>query len=65
MRSSFHSTICVLEGSLEYEKANGAHAVVTDARARAHEYLLERRMFRRLSTGEVIDSNWTRFCPTT
>ena len=55
VRSSFHTTICVLEGLLEYEKAKGATAAVTDARARAQEYLLERRMFRRLSTGEVID----------
>ena len=55
VRSSFHTTICVLEGLLEYEKANGATAAVTDARVRAQEYLLERRMFRRLSTGEVID----------
>jgi hypothetical protein len=66
VRSSFHTTICVLEGLLEYEKANGANAAVTNARARAHEYLLERRMFRRLSTGKVIDPSWTRFCfPTT
>ena len=66
VRSSFHTTICVLEGLLEYEKANGANAAVTSARARAHEYLLERRMFRRLSTGQVIDPSWTRFCfPTT
>ena len=66
MRSSFHTTICVLEGLLEYEKARGATAAVTDARARAQEYLLERRMFRRLSTGEVIDPRWTRFAfPTT
>jgi len=71
VRSSFHTTICVLEGLLEYEKARGATAAVTDARARAQEYLLERRMFRRLSTGEVIKDrkgthNWTRFSfPTT
>ena len=61
VRSSFHTTICVLEGLLEYEKARGATAAVGDARARAHEYLLERRMFRRLSSGEVIDPRWTRF----
>jgi hypothetical protein len=61
VRSSFHSTICVLEGLLAYEKAKGATAAVTDARTRAQEYLLERRMFRRLSTGEVIDPRWTRF----
>lgn len=71
VRSSFHTTICVLEGLLEYEKVRGATAAVTDARVRAQEYLLERRMFRRLSTGEVIndrkgDHDWTRFSfPTT
>jgi hypothetical protein len=61
VRSSFHTTICVLEGLLEYEKASGATTAVTDARARAHEYLLARRMFRRLSSGEVIDPRWMRF----
>lgn len=66
VRSSFHSTICVLEGLLEYENAKGFTSAVTDARARAHEYLLERRMLRRLSTGEVIDPAWTRLSfPTT
>ena len=60
-RSSFHSTICVLEGLLGYEKARGATAAVTDARARAQDYLLERRMLRSLTTGEVIDNRWTRF----
>jgi hypothetical protein len=34
---------------------------VTDARVRAQEYLLERRLFRRLSSGEVIEPKWTRF----
>jgi hypothetical protein len=61
VRSSFHTTICVLEGLLEYEKAKGATAAVTDARVRAQEYLLERRLFRRLSSGEVIEPKWTRF----
>jgi hypothetical protein len=75
VRSSFNSTICVLEGLLEYEKASGAVpgvlGAVTRARARAQEYLLERRMLRRLSTGEVIkdrkgNHDWTRFAfPTT
>ena len=66
VRSSFHTTICVLEGFLEYEKARGPSAAVTQARARAHEYLFERRLFRRLSSGEVIDPGWTRFAfPTT
>jgi len=61
VRSSFHSTICVLEGLLEYEKTRGATPVVTAARERAHDYLLDRHLFRRLSTGEVIDPAWTRF----
>ena len=60
-RSSFHTTICVLEGLLAYEKAMGASPAVTAARLRAQEYLLVRRMFRRLSTGEVIDRRWLRF----
>jgi hypothetical protein len=60
-RSSFHSTICVLEGLLAYEKARAPTTAVTDARARAQGYLLERRMLRSLSSGEVIDRRWTRF----
>ncbi|HLF60875.1 MAG TPA: hypothetical protein VI980_06835 [Acidimicrobiia bacterium] len=60
-RSSFDTTICVLEGLLEFERAQGAVVGVTEARARGQEYLLERRMFRSLSTGEVIDRNWTLF----
>ena len=60
VRSSFHSTICVLEGLLEYERAGGAHDVA-GARGRAEEYLLERRLFRRLSTGEVADEAWLGF----
>ena len=59
-RSSFHSTICVLEGLLEYERAKGATTTVTDARLRGQDYLLKRRMFRSLSTGEVIDPDWTQ-----
>jgi hypothetical protein len=60
-RSSFHTTICVLEGLLEYEKAKGATAAVKDARLRGQEYFLQRRMFRSLSTGDVIDPAWTQF----
>jgi hypothetical protein len=61
VRSSFHTTICVLEGLLAFEKAFGATPAVTDPRRRAHEYLLERRLLRRLSTGHVIDSTWMQF----
>jgi hypothetical protein len=65
-RSSFNSTICVLEALLEYERAAGDSAV-HEARLRGQEYLLERRLFRRKSTGEVIERDrkggtvWTRF----
>ena len=54
VRSSFNTTICVLEALLEYELAHGGHPVVTAARLRGQEYLLERRLFRRKSTGEPI-----------
>jgi hypothetical protein len=66
-RSSFNSTICVLEALLEYELAGGSCPEVTAARLRGQEYVLERRLFRRRSTGEVIErdrkggSMWTRF----
>src|SRR6266576_5066630 len=60
-RSSFHTTVCVLEGLLEYERAGPKPAAVTKARRRAENYLLERRMFRSLRTGEVIDKRWLRF----
>lgn len=52
-RSSFHTTICVLEGLLEYERAVGGAPEVAAARKRGEEYLLERGLFRRRSTGEV------------
>jgi hypothetical protein len=60
-RSSFNTTICVLEALLEHERAGGGSPAVTAARLRGQEYLLERRLFRRRSTGEVIDAAWTRF----
>ena len=60
-RSSFHTTICVLEGLLEYERAGRKSAAVTKARKRAENYLLERRMFRSLRTGKVIEKHWLRF----
>jgi hypothetical protein len=52
-RSSFHTTICVLEGLLEYERAVGSAPEIAAARRRGEEYLLERGLFRRRSTGEV------------
>jgi len=61
VRSSFHTTICVLEGLLEYERAGGKSAAVRRARHRAEKYLLERSLFRSLRTGQVIDKSWLRF----
>ena len=60
-RSSFHTTICVLEGLLDYERAGRKSTALTKARKRAENYLLERRMFRSLRSGEVIDNRWLRF----
>jgi len=68
-RSSFNTTICVLEALLEYELAGSSAelAEVREARLRGQEYLLERNLLRRRTTGEVIerdrkgDTAWTRF----
>lgn len=68
LRSSFHTTICVLEGLLEYERAarfapghkSGSIPLalirqVGLVRRRGEEYLLKRALFRRLSSGEVAN----------
>jgi hypothetical protein len=66
-RSSFNTTICVLEALLEYERAGNGTPAVTEARLLGQEYLLERRLWRRRSTGQVIErdrkgnGSWTRF----
>jgi hypothetical protein len=60
-RGSFHTTINVLEGLLEHQRATGGSAEVTAALERGQEYLLERRMLRRLSSGELIDPAFTLF----
>jgi hypothetical protein len=60
-RSSFNTTIRVLEGLLEHERRWGSDAAVTGARVRGENYLLDRHLFRRLSNGEVIDKRWARF----
>ena len=61
VRSSVDTTINVLDGLLQYEQATGGTAAVRDARAAGEEYLLERRLFRRKSTGEVIDPGYLAF----
>ena len=66
-RSSFNTTICVLEALGEQERAGHGTPALTEACLRGQEYLLERRLFRRRSTGEVIERDrkggaaWTRF----
>lgn len=66
-RSSFNTTICVLEALLEYELRGTASPEVTTARLRGQDYLLERRLFRRRSTGQPIERDrkggtaWTSF----
>jgi hypothetical protein len=59
--SSFASTICVLEGLLEHEQATGGAVGSTAARRAGEQYLLERSLFRRKSTGEVPVAAWLTF----
>lgn len=61
-RSSFHTTISVLEGLSDYQAAGGPGAEdLGVVRRRGEEYLLERQLFRSLSTGEVINPRWMLF----
>ena len=60
-RPSFHTTICVLEGLLEYERAVGFAPEIAASRRRGEEYLLKRALFRRLSTGEVANPAFLKF----
>jgi len=60
-RSSFHTTICVLEGLLEFERAAGPVPEIAAARRRGEEYLLERKLFRRRSTGGVVSPAFLTF----
>jgi hypothetical protein len=60
--SSFDTTLCVLDGLLEYERAVGDAAPdVRAARRRGEEYLLERNLFRRRSTGEIVLPRYANF----
>lgn len=60
-RSSFHSTLNSLRGLLAYEEMTGSTDVLRDLRASGEEYLLERGLFRRLSSGETVGPWTTRF----
>jgi hypothetical protein len=61
VRTSFDTTINVLDGLLEFERVTGGSAAVTDARRSGEEYLLERRLFRRKSNGEVAQARYLDF----
>lgn len=61
VRSSFHSTIDVLDGLLQYERSTGGSPEVAAARRSGEEYLLERQLFRLTSTGAVIDEKFLEF----
>ena len=58
--SSFNSTLTVLEGLLEYQRAGGT-IDVADARARGEAYLLDRHLLRRVSTGERVSEDFEKF----
>ncbi|QTX03805.1 hypothetical protein [Agromyces archimandritae] len=61
-RSSFDSTLCVLEGLAEFERATAStRPDVETARRRGEEYLLERNLYRRLSTGEIVLPRYANF----
>ncbi|WP_328615662.1 squalene cyclase [Amycolatopsis sp. NBC_00355] len=53
-RSSVHSTLNSLKGLLAWDTATGGSPATRSARRAGEEYLLERGLFRRLSTGEPV-----------
>jgi hypothetical protein len=58
VRSSFATTINVLEGLLEYERATGGTPESREARQSGEEYLLERHLFRRLGNGQPANDQF-------
>jgi hypothetical protein len=58
--SSFHTTISVLEGLLEWKRRTGT-ADVDNAIASGQEFMLRHQMFLSHRTGEVINEAWTTF----
>ena len=60
-RSSYHSTLNTLKGLLAYQAATGGTDAVRAARRSGQEYLLQRNLFRRLSTGEPVGPWVDRF----
>jgi len=60
-RSSFHSTLNSLKGLLAHEMATGGTPATRAARSSGTEYLMERQLLRRRSTGEQVADWATRF----
>lgn len=60
-RSSYHSTLNSLKGLLAYDAATGGTDATRTARRAGEEFLLERDLFRRLSTGEPVAPWVNRF----
>jgi hypothetical protein len=61
VRSSFDTTIDVLDGLVEFERTTGGTDELSEARRSGEEYLLERKLFRRKSTGEVVKPEYLDF----
>src|SRR5579859_3669595 len=61
VRSSFDTTINVLDGLAEFERATGGSEQVRTARRGGEEYLLERGLFRRKSTGTPAQPGYLEF----
>ena len=59
-RSSFHSTLNALRGILAYERISGDTSL-REARRSGEEYLLERRLMYRATTGDLVGDFVTRF----
>lgn len=57
--SSFHTTISVLEGLLEWKRASG-RSDADDAIAAGHQFLLRHELYKSHRTGEVINPAWLK-----
>lgn len=61
---SFASTLDVVDALWRWERRTGGSDEVREVRRKGEEYLLQRRLFRSLRTGEVVDPQWMQFsCP--
>lgn len=58
---SFASTLDVVDALLRWERHTGGSDEVRRAREKGEEYLLQRKLFRSLRTGEVVNPRWLQF----